>query len=116
MKKLLFSITKKDLKIDYFSGTGAGGQHRNKHQNCVRLYHKDSDVRVTGQKHRERQSNLRDAFNSLVNHYKFKLWHSRKVQEINSGITLDQLVDEQMKPENIKIEGKNDKNEWEEIK
>ena len=44
MKKLLFSITKKDFKIDYFSGTGAGGQHRNRHKNCIRLTHIESNV------------------------------------------------------------------------
>ena len=33
-KELLFSVTKKDFSITWFSGTGAGGQYRNKHQNC----------------------------------------------------------------------------------
>ena len=27
MKELLFSVTKKDFDITYFSGKGAGGQH-----------------------------------------------------------------------------------------
>ena len=36
-KELLFHAERKDFRIDYFSGTGAGGQYRNKHQNCVRL-------------------------------------------------------------------------------
>jgi len=58
-KQLLFSVTKKDLEIEYFSGTGAGGQYRNKHQNCVRLKHPDSGAIVTGQSNRERSSNLR---------------------------------------------------------
>jgi len=33
MRELAFSVTKKDLEITYFSGTGKGGQHRNKHKN-----------------------------------------------------------------------------------
>jgi len=28
-----------DFKVEWYSGTGAGGQHRNKHQNSVRLTH-----------------------------------------------------------------------------
>lgn len=104
MRQLLFSVTKKDLEISYFSGTGAGGQHRNKHQNCVRLYHPDSGARSTGQSHRSRESNLREAFKALVNTFEFKYWHSNKTQEILSGETLDQRVNKMMSPENLKIE------------
>lgn len=60
------SWTKKDFKIDWFSGTGAGGQHRNKHQNCVRITHIESGITVTGQNHRERQRNFDDAFGRLA--------------------------------------------------
>ena len=66
-RELLFSVTKKDLKIDYFSGTGGGGQHRNKHQNCVRMHHKDSGASSTGQSSKERKSNLKEAFNNIIN-------------------------------------------------
>lgn len=106
-KELLFSITKKDFKIDYFSGTGSGGQYRNKHQNCVRILHKDSGTIATGQSYRERKANLKEAFNGLLKNYKFKVWHTRMVHEKLSGKTIEELVEEQMKPENIKIEIKN---------
>jgi peptide chain release factor 1 len=103
-KELLFSITKKDFKIEYFSGTGAGGQYRNKHQNCVRIHHPESGVVVTGQSNRERISNLREAFKNMVNDPKFKVWHNRKIQEILSGKNIETIVEKQMSPENIKVE------------
>lgn len=114
-KELLFSVTKKDFDIEFFSGKGGGGQHRNKHQNCVRMKHKESGVMVTGQSNKERQANIREAFNNLTTHPKFKVWLNRKTNEILTGKTIAQKVEEMMKEENIKVEGKNEKNQWEEL-
>ena len=112
-KNLLFSISKKDFKIEYFSGTGAGGQYRNRHKNCVRLTHLDSKTTVTGQSNRERLSNVKEAFKNLIKHPKFKLWHSQKVQECLSGVTLAEKVHEMLKPYNLKIEGIDKEGKWE---
>lgn len=112
MKELLFSITKKDFKIDYFSGTGSGGQHRNKHQNCVRLQHLDSGIIVTGQSYKERLSNIKEALNNLKNHPKFKIWLNRKVFEYENKITIEEIVDKTMDPKNLKIEIKDENNKW----
>ena len=59
-------LTRKDFRIDWFSGTGAGGQYRNKHQNCCRITHIASGLRATGQSHRERPANQAEAFNKLA--------------------------------------------------
>ncbi len=112
MRELLFSITKKDFKVDYFSGTGAGGQHRNKHQNCVRLKHLESGAMSTGQSSRSRQQNMREALSSLVANVKFKLWHTRKVNEILTGKTIEDTVNELMHDENIKVETVNNDGKW----
>ena len=113
-KEHLFSITKKDFDINYFSGTGAGGQFMNKHQNCVRLKHKASGARGTGQSHRNRKTNLQEALNSLTESSRFKLWINRKAYEVLEGKTIEQKVDESMKSENIKVEVKDDDNRWKE--
>jgi peptide chain release factor 1 len=58
-------IDHKDLEISWFSGSGAGGQHRNKHQNCCRITHKPSGFMVTGQSYRNRPSNQKEAMKNL---------------------------------------------------
>ena len=64
MKEL--HLTKKDFKLEWFSGTGKGGQHRNKHQNCCRITHIDTGLKAQGTESRERTTNQRMAFNRLV--------------------------------------------------
>jgi peptide chain release factor 1 len=105
MKELLFSITKKDFDIQFFSGTGAGGQHRNKHQNCVRLTHRDSGVTKTGQSNRNREANIKEAFRGIVNDVEFKLWHKREIAvRLQQGISLEDKINAMLRPENLKIE------------
>ena len=104
-KELLFSITKKDYKIDYYSGTGAGGQHRNKHQNCVRFTHKESGVTTSGTESRSRDTNLKTAFKRMTENKKFKNWIRIKAAIITEETNdLKKLVEEQMAEKNIKIE------------
>jgi len=111
-RELLFSVTKKDLTITYFSGTGAGGQHRNRHKNCVRILHKDSGAISTGQSSRERQANIKEAFQGLVKSAKFKIWHTMKVNEVLQGKNIEEKVEESMSPENLKIEGRGECGGW----
>ncbi len=108
-RELLFSVTKKDLKITYFSGTGAGGQHRNRHMNCVRIQHKESGVIVTGQEEKSKSKNFKMAFKRLTEHKKFKTWLKLKASEMMLDQNeiekeIDRRVEQAMKEENIKIE------------
>ena len=48
-EKTSASIPDCDLKIEWYSGTGAGGQHRNKHQNSCRITHIPSGLVATAQ-------------------------------------------------------------------
>jgi protein subunit release factor A len=59
-------LTRKDFRLDWFSGTGAGGQYRNKHMNCCRITHLATGLVTTGQTQRDRISNQREAFENLV--------------------------------------------------
>lgn len=57
--KLTFNES--DFEIQWFSGTGKGGQHRNKHQNCCRVIHKVTGIRANGTSDRSREANKRAA-------------------------------------------------------
>lgn len=107
-RELLFSVTKKDLNISFFSGTGGGGQHRNKHQNCVRMYHPDSGASVTGQSFKERPANIKEALRNLLKHPKFRIWHNKMVQDSLSEKSIEEKVEEMMNEKNLKVEVKED--------
>ena len=124
MRELLFSVTKDNLEISFFSGTGAGGQHRNKHQNCVRMKHPDSGVMVQCSEHRSKEQNLRIAFQRLSEDKKFKVWSRKKCAECmmtkeekaREKQRIEDMVNESMRPENLKFEVQDENGNWIEVK
>jgi len=45
----MIKVMDADLKIEWYSGTGAGGQHRNKHQNSCRITYLPTGAIATAQ-------------------------------------------------------------------
>jgi peptide chain release factor 1 len=54
-------LSDQDFDISWFSGTGKGGQHRNKHQNCCRVIHRDTGITANGTNSRSREQNKQNA-------------------------------------------------------
>lgn len=110
-KELLFSITKKDCKFEYFSGTGAGGQHRNKCQNSVRCKHLPSEAVGVCQEYRSRDKNQKIAFGRMARSEKFQAW--LKIEAARKLGTLDDIekkVEKELK--NVRLEIKDDEGKW----
>ena len=103
-KRAEFSITKKDFDVSWYSGTGAGGQHRNRHMNSCRLRHRETGVTKTGQNNRDRASNQRDAMRAMAEDPRILAFCEMRLREIERGETLEEVVDRMMAPENLKIE------------
>jgi len=59
-------LRKKDFKIDWFSGTGNGGQNKNKTQNTCRITHIATGLRAMCGDYRERPKNQAAAFKMLA--------------------------------------------------
>ena len=105
MKKLLFSLTAKDFEFQTFCTGGKGGQHRNAKQNGVRCIHPPSGARAEHRDGRDQYLNRREAFRKCCESPEFKAWH--RVEVLRRQGTLEKIeeeVDRQMDPKNIKIE------------
>lgn len=73
------TFSESEFKIEWFSGTGAGGQHRNKHQNSCRIIHAPTGLVATAQT-RSRQSSLNEAKKSIVEQLTYE--HYKEVKGI----------------------------------
>jgi len=113
-KELLFSLTKKDFRVQTFHSGGPGGQNQNKRDTGVRIIHDASGAVGECREHRSQKQNKKTAFKRLAESVKFKVWSARVIDEILSGKTIEERVDEMMKPENIKVEYRID-NKWVDI-
>lgn len=91
------SIEDKDLKIEWYSGTGAGGQHRNKHQNSCRITHIPTGIVATAQC-RSRENSLAEAKQAIMERVdnKSKIQYNNEVacdrkQQVGSGMRGDKI-------------------------
>lgn len=64
-KAQTIEFNEKDFSIEWYSGTGAGGQHRNKHQNSCRITHLASGIVATAQT-RSRINSLDEAKTAIL--------------------------------------------------
>ena len=55
-------VTPDQFRYEWFSGTGKGGQHRNKHQNCCRCIHEPTGIVANGTNSRSREDNKAAAY------------------------------------------------------
>lgn len=112
MRKLLFSVTKKDVEIFTFCSGGPGGQHQNKVATGARVLHPPSGAVGEARDSRSQHDNIRAAFKRMGNSRKFQTWARIKAAEILDSKTADERVDELMDKRNILTEIKDEHGRW----
>ena len=86
-----------DVQVEWFSGTGKGGQHRNKHANSCRLIHTPSGIMVTSQT-RSRTNSYKNAWEELTRRLQVQNSQShhqdrsqQRRQQVGSGMRGDKI-------------------------
>lgn len=108
-------VSPKDLDVSYFCGHGAGGQARNKVASGVQIIHRHTGAIGRASDTRSQAQNKKLAFERLVKHPRMKFFLAAKVFEVRQGETLEQAVEQDMKPDNLKFEIKDAQGRWEEV-
>lgn len=114
-KELVLSITIKDCKVETFRAGGKGGQNQNKVESGVRIVHEPSGAVGEARDSRDQLRNKRAAFRRMTETKEFQHWLRMEVMKLSTGLTIDEIVDEQMTEENLKVEVRKD-GVWQEEK
>ena len=111
MKDKLFSISLKDCSVQYYKGSGAGGQKRNKTNSAARVVHELSGAVGQCENHREQSKNKKEAFKRMTATKKFKKWIHFEASRVSGELRkIENRVDEEMK--SVKVEVKNSSGKW----
>jgi hypothetical protein len=116
-KTLLFSVTKKDFKIDTFRAGGKGGQNQNKTESGVRCTHIESGAVGEARDSRDQVTNKANAFKRCVESNIFKSWHKIKTAYMLQGFQdwekeMHRRIEESLEPQNLKIEVHDENERW----
>lgn len=84
-REVLFSVSAGDCEWEYFRGSGAGGQKRNKTSSAVRVKHAPSGATGQAQDQRSQVQNKRIAFRRMADSPKFRGWVRIKTARVTGG-------------------------------
>ena len=111
-KQLLFTLTKKDFRIEFMRGSGKGGQNRNKRDTACRITHIESGASAYCCDERSQLRNKMSAFHNVVTKDKFKNWYKIECAKLNGLIPTKEDIEKEVEKKlasdlidgNIKIE------------
>lgn len=115
MTERITLLSKKDLEISYFCGSGAGGQARNKVASGVLIRHEESGATGRASDSRSQHDNKISAFNRLVADPRMKFWLAKKKHELAMGETIEESIAKETTADKLKFEIKNATGQWEEV-
>lgn len=87
-----------------FTVSGHGGGGKDTSNTGVRFIHPESGAVGEGREERSQNANKKRAFERMARSQKFRTWHRIKCAELLAGHSIEHIVNDAMRPENLKIE------------
>ena len=111
MTDSLLSVTAHDCRWEYFRGTGAGGQKRNKTSNCARCTHEPSGAVGEARESRSQRDNRELAFGRMARSDKFQTWLRLEIaRRTGQELQIQEAVERSL--HNVRLEIHNDDGLW----
>lgn len=108
-RELVLSVTTDDCEVQTFRSGGKGGQNQNKRDTGVRIIHHPSGARGESREERSQLQNKKSAFRRMATSPEFVYWaHVQSGRYETEKAYLERL----MKPENIKVEVRDENGRW----
>lgn len=118
--KIKFTLTKEDFDFQYFPAGGHGGQKGNKTSSACRCVHQPSGSSGISRDERSQAQNKKLAFSRCVETKEFKFWAKNFLTKLemqkSEQPSIEEQVEKEMSPENLRVETKNENEQWEENK
>lgn len=111
-KRLLFSVTIADCRVDTFRAGGKGGQHQNKTETGVRVTHEPSGAIGESRETRSQLENKRSAFRRMGESAAFQAWVRREAARLAGEKPIEQVVDDWMARHHLRIEVRDESGQW----
>jgi hypothetical protein len=105
------SASRGDFRVEYYNGTGNGGQNRNKVATSCRIHHPASGALATCQEERTQVANRRRAFERHCSSGKFKNWLRVETgKRMGAYLDVERIVEKEMR--NVRVDLHDEKGRW----
>jgi protein subunit release factor B len=98
-------VSIRDCEVQHFRSGGKGGQNQNKRDTGCRVIHHPSGARGESREERSQLQNKRAAFTRMTETAAFKVWMAR---QLATGPSPEQRVEQDMQPQNLRVEYRED--------
>jgi hypothetical protein len=114
-KRLLFSVTIKDCRVDHFTCGGKGGSGKDTSNNGSRVTHEPSGAVGECREERHQHVNTQRAFRRMVETDAFKSWHRLTTARLLGAPSIDKQVEALVEKQYLKVESRDERGRWVEI-